>query len=262
MTDETIVEPSVEPVAVELAVEPPIEPTAAPKEVPAALLARISKEAAGRREADQRAAVFEKRALDAEALAARLSATAPKGGPELPPVSPAARGESDADRQAAIRAEAQNQRFYEDTVDVRNRGMAVAGQKFIEALNVLGAANFTTNNEAVADVIAAVGKENAHQMLIDLSKDFEKADALAQMSSRQRIAELTRMSLAKPTETAVSAVDGGPQPPPKQVSKAPPPPPPVQTSTTKVKTAYSDEMDDDEFTACWKERLEKRGLRR
>ena len=256
MTDETIVDPPVEAIVEEPAVEVVEAPPS--KEVPAWALTRISKEANERRAAEERATAAERRANEAEALAARLAATAPKG--DAAPLPPA-RTESDSDRQAAIRAEAQNQRFYEDTVEVRNRGMAANGQAFTEALNVLGALGFTSSNEAVADVIAAAGKDNAHQMLIDLAKDPEKAVALTNMTPRQRIAELTRMSIAKPVEQAASAVAAAVAAP-KTVSKAPAPAPAVQTSATKVKDAYSDDMDDDEFTACWKERMEKRSARR
>jgi hypothetical protein len=258
MTDEVIVDPAVEPVVVEPVVDPPVDSAPPSKEVPAWALTRISKEAAERRAAEDRATAAERRANEAEALAARLAGQGAKVGD--PPITPAPVTQSDAQRQAEIRAEAQNQRFYEDTVEVRNRGMAANGQAFTEALNVLGALGFTSSNEAVADVIAAAGKDNAHQMLIDLAKDPEKAVALTNMTPRQRIAELTRMSIAKPVETAVSAV--APPAATKTVSKAPAPPPPVQTSATKVKDAYSDDMDDDEFTACWKERMAKRSVQR
>ena len=256
MTDETIVDPPVEAIVEDPAVEVVEAPPS--KEVPAWALTRISKEANERRAAEDRAVAAERRANEAEALAARLAGQGAKDGSGLPPVAPPV-AQADKQRQAEIRAEAQNQRFYEDTVEVRNRGMAANGQAFTEALNVLGALGFTSSNEAVADVIAAAGKDNAHQMLIDLAKDPEKAVALTNMTPRQRIAELTRMSIAKPVEQAAPA----PQPAaPKTVSKAPAPAPAVQTSATKVKDAYSDDMDDDEFTACWKERMEKRSARR
>ena len=257
MTDETIVDPPVEAIVEEPAVE--VVETPPSKEVPAWALTRISKEANERRAAEERATAAERRANEAEALAARLAGQGAKAGD--PPVTPAPVTQSDAQRQAEIRTEAQNQRFYEDTVEVRNRGMAANGPAFTEALNVLGALGFTSSNEAVADVIAAAGKDNAHQMLIDLAKDPEKAVALTNMTPRQRIAELTRMSIAKPVEQAASAVAAAVAAP-KTVSKAPAPAPAVQTSATKVKDAYSDDMDDDEFTACWKERMEKRSARR
>ena len=259
MTDEvTAVEsPPVEPVVEDPAVE--VVETPPSKEVPAWALTRISKEANERRAAEDRAVAAERRANEAEALAARLAGQGAKAGD--PPASVAPATQSDAQRQAEIRVEAQNQRFYEDTVDVRNRGMAANGQAFTEALNVLGALGFTSSNDAVADLIAAAGKDNAHQMLIDLAKDPEKAVALTNMTPRQRIAELTRMSITKPVEQAASAV-AAPVAAQKTVSKAPAPAPAVQTSATKVKDAYSDDMDDDEFTACWKERMAKRSVQR
>ena len=258
MTDETIVDPPVEAIVEEPAVE--VVETPPSKEVPAWALTRISKEANERRAAEDRAVAAERRANEAEALAARLAGQGAKDGSGLPPVAPPV-AQTDTQRQAEIRAEAQNQRFYEDTVDVRNRGMTANGPAFTEALNVLGALGFTSSNEAVADVIAAAGKDNAHQMLIDLAKDPEKAVALTNMTPRQRIAELTRMSITKPVEQAASAV-AAPVAAPKTVSKAPAPAPAVQTSATKVKDAYSDDMDDDEFTACWKERMAKRSVQR
>ena len=258
MDDGEIVEA---PVAVEPV--PMAEPMAEPAPVPAEpakapwYMDRIAKESARARENEERATAAEKRAQDAEALAARLRVAAGGEGVVAATSAVAPMAESEAQRRAAIQQEAQTQRFFEDTLEVRHRGEAAYGAKFTEVLNILGALGATTN-DFIADVLA-IDKSNAHAMLEKLSKDPEKAASLTGMTSRQRIAELTRMSLAteKPAVAEAAAT-----PVPKTTSKAPPPPPVVQPSASKTVNWRTDEASDEEFDAGFKEMLQKRNARR
>lgn len=224
------------------AADPPAEPHGNSGKSPW-YMKRISEEGErARREAD-RAAAAERRAEAAEALAARLSAA---GGtdPAIPPAQ-ARTAPVGEDRQAEIRAEAQKQRFFEDTVDVRNHGMTEFGPAFGETLNILGALG-ATSDEFIADVLA-VDKAGAHKMLKKIAEDPERAVALTGMNSRQRIAELTRMTMAEAktaiTETTPAATTAAP----KTVSKAPPPAPPVTATSTKTVDWRSDAASDKEF---------------
>jgi hypothetical protein len=232
-------------------VEPPAAVVPPPKEekmVPlSVMLERLGRETA-------RVSAAERRALDAEEMARRLQTARPaQDDPAPAPVVPA------ADRQAEIRAEADKLRFYEDTVDVRNRGLAQFGGAFTEALDVLSKLG-ATSNEFISDVLA-IDKPNAHVLLEKIAKDPERAIALAEMTSRQRIAELARMTVtASPASAVVEPKT--PAVAPKTVSKAPPPAPPVQPSASKVVDGYSDEATDAQFDAQFNERWEKRQARR
>ena len=262
MTDEQIIDPAsidppgapaIEPAAVEPAADPPAHGNAGKTPW---YMQRISEESARAREATERVAAAERRAMEAEALAQRLQATA--GGQQAPPAAPAAPApQTDMARQAEINAAATAQRFFEDTLEVRNRGIAKFGQAFGETLNVLGALGATTN-DFIADVLA-IDKANAHELLVKIAKDPEKATALTQMNSRQRIAELTRMQMAeaKAIETpAIAAV------PSKGVSKAPAPPPPIEPSNKQTKDWRQDDSSEEEFNAGFKEMQAKRNTRR
>ncbi len=265
MTDEQTVDPAVqaaenasvaaaastETPVVEPIVEQPPAPAAAPQKSPW-YLQRIAEESAKRQQEATRAADLERRLADAEALAARLQTAREGNAGDRQPIQPAP--QNDAQHRAEIQQEATRQRFYEDTVEVRSRGLSQFGGSFNETLGILSAVG-ATSDDFVADVIA-FDKQNAHTILDQIAKDPEKAAALAQMTSRQRIAEIARMTI-KPAESALAAA-----PAPRQVSRAPAPPPPVQTNAKKVLTDYSDEMSDEEFTALFNERAKMRSARR
>lgn len=245
------------------AVEPPaLAPTAPPaKEPPAWAMKRISEESARAREAVERAVAAERRATEAEALAQRLQAR-PAGDGAQPAPQPQQQAPADPNaRQAEVQAEAARQRFYEDTVDVRNRGIRQFGAAFTETLSILGALGATTD-DFIQDVLA-VDKAGAHATLKQIAADPEKAVALTQMTSRQRIAELTRMTMAEGAKPEPAAAE--PKPPAlaaKGVSKAPAPPPVIQPSTTKAVHGYSDEATDEQFTARFQEVMKRGSARR
>ena len=259
MDDEAIVET---PAAVDPApaAEPVVEPAPASAEPAKSpwYMDRIAKESARARENEERATAAEKRAQDAEALGARLRVGAGGEGVAAATSAAAPIVESEAQRRAAIQQEAQTQRFFEDTLEVRHRGEAAFGAKFTEALNILGALG-ATSNDFIADVLA-IDKSSAHAMLERLAKDPEKAASLTGMTSRQRIAELTRMSLANEKPAAVA--EPAPSTAPKTTSKAPPPAPVVQPSASKTVNWRTDEASDEEFDAGFKEMMAKRSARR
>lgn len=213
-------------------------------------LTRISQEA-------ERARVAEQRALDAEALAARLQAGGNPPAADAPRVPPPAAG----DFNTAVQREAQRLRLTDDSTAVRDAGFKEFGGDFGNSLSILTAVG-ATSDDIVLDVLA-VDKPNAHKIFANLAKDPEKAASLVGMDPRRRIAELTRMSDAlapKPAADAASAPK--PAAPAKGISKAPPPPPPVDPSASKTIDGYSDEATDDQFTAQFNERMKARATRR
>jgi hypothetical protein len=255
-TTESVVDPNalavVDPATI---IEPPPapEPPAAPAKKPW-YLERISQESARAQEASTKLAAAERRAADAEALAERLRADAgqdrqQRQEPQQRPQEP--------DRQAEIRREAAAQRLAEDSMDVRNRGIAEYGASFVESLGILSAVGAVTD-DFVSDVLA-VDKANAHKIFDQIAKDPERAATLAAMSSRQRIAEITRMSVAT---AATKTEPAPPVAPPKTVSKAPAPPPKIDPGAVKIVDGYSDEASDEDFTRQFNERMAKRGARR
>lgn len=223
-------------------------------------LRRISQESAKAADANERAAAAERRASEAEALARRLAAN--KG--DSPTAEPPANRQQQpvqGDRAAEVRAEAARQRFLEDVNDLRGRGHAEFGPAFGETIRILAATGADTD-DFVSDALA-VGRTEAHKLLATIAKDPERAVALAAMPSRQRIMELTKMTLAAAprteTETTVA---------PKSVvakstaSRAPAPAPRVESGAVTVKGDYSDDMDDAEFTALFKSRQKERSTMR
>ena len=220
-------------------------------------LSRISEEAAARRAAESELEALRKRAADAEALASRLQ-QGQGGNPPAPHQAPPV---DETERQRAIRVEAENMRFAEDTADVAARGRAEFGASFQDTIGVLNAV--TGGGRVLDDLcrdVLAIDKASAHQILKQIADDPERAANMARMDSRRRIAELTKMSIA-----ATKAADPAPKPndpPARQVSKAPAPPPPVTPSATKTPAVYSDELSDEEFTRQFNERQAARKARR
>lgn len=200
-------------------------------------------------ETTERARIAEERAAAAEALAERLQA-----GKDMPPATPPA---NSPDFQTAVQREAQRMRLAEDSTAIRDAGYREFGAAFGDNLAVLNAAG-AVSDDIVLDLIA-VDRANAHKILATLANDPERATALAQMDSRRRTAELTRISMAASTPTAPAPKTPVPA---KQVSKAPSPPPPVEPSASKVIDGYADDATDEQFTKQFNERMKARGSAR
>ena len=176
-----------------------------------------------------------------------------QANPDTPPApqpQPAVPDAQEIDRLVDQRAEAK--RFAEDTVNVKNAGLAAFGANFDTTLGILTSIG-VTNDDVVADILAA-DKANAHILLDKLAADPERASALVRMNSRARIAELTRMSMT----TTAPAKPAAAAPPARQVSRAPAPPPPVEPSASKEVDWRLDEASDADFSRGWEENQKKR----
>jgi len=220
----------------------PESATEPPKPTPW-FMKRISDEAEAKNRAVERAEAAEKRAAEALAIAERLQRQSP--GTYTPPPPPSALSHEDIMREAA------RMRLREDSTEVLNRGMAQFGPAFRDALAVLNAANVVNNDEFVADLIA-VDRANAHVMLDRLAKEPERATSLASLPSRQRIAELTRMTFQQPE----------PRPSSPSVSRAPAPAPHVAPSSSNVRDWRVDDASDEEFDRGFRDMMGKRSRRR
>jgi hypothetical protein len=229
-----------EPVAASVP-DQPSEPAKSPW-----FMRRIAEEAEARRKETARAEAAEKRANEALALAERLKGSAQGQQPPL-------QHNGSQFSQADVQREAVRMRLHEDSTEVLGRGMAAYGPAFRQSLDILNAANVVNNDEFVADLIA-VDRANAHVMLDRLAKEPERAATLASMNSRQRIAELTRMSMQPATKDTKPAAPG--------VSRAPAPAPHVAASSSAVRDGYADDASDEDFTRQWRDRLKVRKLRR
>lgn len=230
-------------------IEPPAPEPPKPTKQPWYLerLAEESGKVAREREAREAA---ERRANDAEALAARLQAdpAAPKPTTQ-PQRQPTAQ---DPDFQAAVRRQASMDRLAEDSVTVLQKGNAEFPDfaQTRTTLNAVGA----LNDEFVADILA-VDKDNAHILLDKLAKDPERAVQLTQMDTRRRIAELTRMSAAIAPKAEAPKAPLAPAP----VSRAPKPAPALAPVGGDDDAApLGDDVDDATWSANWDRTHKKR----
>jgi hypothetical protein len=234
----------------------PVEPVADPAPVEPAkspwFMKRISEEAEAKREAIKRAEAAERRANEAVALAERLQRD-PKPDGTYTRSGPTPVPQPSQFSQADVQREASRMKLHEDSTEVLNRGMTTFGASFQGSLAVLNAANVVNNDEFVADLIA-VDRANAHILLDRLAKEPERAATLAAMNSRQRIAELTRMSMQPAGKDTKPAAPG--------VSRAPAPAPHVAASSSNVKDWRVDDASDEEFDRGFSETMKKRSRRR
>lgn len=252
-----------DPAAADPAPEPepaPPEPVAPakpePRMVPLRVMQeRIGEESAKRQLEADRAAAAERRAADAEEMIRRLQAdpAAPKA--QVAPAAP--HGQSPDDFNSAVQREAAMQRMNEDTVAVRNAGLA-AFSDFNDSLAMLTAIGLTKDAEIILDIFA-VDKANAHVLLDKLAKDPERAAALVTMNPRHRIAELTRMTTLAEAAKPAAAVEPKPAP----ISRAPAPRPSIapQAAAPEVDPRTpegNDKMDD----AAWNAWYQKTYLKR
>lgn len=218
---------------------------------------RIAEETERRQRAEAQADEDRRARADAQALLERLQ----RGGSDTQP-APTARpatapqpGQDDFDR--AVAARAAQQRLYDDSLDVRNAGVA-AFQDFGDTLGILNAVG-VTNDDILADLFA-VDKANAHVILDKLAKDPERAAAMVKMDPRRRTAEFTRMSMAeqKPAAAAAPAAPAAPAPAARAVSRAPAPRPAVEPVSPATNDWQSDEADDEAFSRGWDQQYRKR----
>jgi len=226
------------------------------KEPPKWALDRISEISAKKREAEDRAAAAERRAQEAEALAERLRQAQGTAAPDPAARSAAPPSAIDPNQfQSEVNRAAAAQNLYRDSLAVKNAGVAKFGQGFQESLGILNSLGATTD-DFITDVLA-VDRADAHIILNDLARDPERAVALTQMDSRARIAELTRISMAK-AAPAATTTDPAPPAPRVAVTKAPAPAPAITPSTTRTVDWRSDAADDAAFSRGWEENQKRR----
>jgi hypothetical protein len=249
---EPVVEPVVDPVVVEPVVdvlEPTVEVEAAPEPkapLPKWMLDRIAEAQRNEATARQATEVEKRRATEAEALAARLQKGDQAPTPQPQPPDAALVNQA---AQKILMDQARQQ-------IIKDGYAAFTGPKFDEMANILGAVG-CVNDEFIADVLA-VDRPNAHKTLAALAAEPETAARLASLDSRSRIAELTRITMAK---AAVVEPPAPAKPAPKLVSKAPAPAPVVEPSASKVVDGYADEATEEQFTAKFNERMKARSGR-
>lgn len=216
------------------------EGDAEPKNKNPWFMKRIAEESAGKQQALERAAAAERRAAAAEALAEQLQRD--KNPDQKPP--PRTEPRNDNDMEARINARAAQQRLMEDSQEIRNRGIREFGGDFEQSVRMLQAANAVTD-DFVADVIG-VDKQSAHVILHRLGKDPDKVAALVDMPRVQRIAELVRMNMEKPSDADPKTNTTTP----RTTSRAPAPPPAINSSNKTTKD-WRNADSDEEFSKGW-----------
>lgn len=192
----------------------------------------------------------EQRASDLQAILERMQAG---DKTEAPVVKPTVTSK-DPEFAAAVKAQAARDRLYEDSNAVKLAGESEF-KDFSDSLAKLNDVN-VISDEFVSDLIA-VDKAGAHRIIDRLAKDLEKATSLANMDSRRRIVELTRMAEAPKTE---------PKPveaPKPAISKAPAPKPAISPLAAAPEidptTAEGNEkMSDRQFEQWYKSKYQKR----
>lgn len=209
-------------------------------------LDRIAEEAGKKRAAEARAEAAEREAKSAKELADRLQ------DPDKTKTTNT-KIEPTKDFNTAVKEEADRLRFADETVIIRDAGRSEF-KDFNDALRVLTAVN-ATNDEFIMDVMA-VDKANAHKILHKLAQNPERASQLVDMTSRQRIAELTRMSMTetKPATTVTTEVKT------EKVSQAPKPRPTIEAvseETSDPLRDYEGKSTDEEFSAAWDAKYKK-----
>jgi hypothetical protein len=222
---------------------------------------RINEETNAKQAERQRAEAAERERDHFRTLAERLQSgekppageAQPQPGAPLKPTSVTTRpAQGDPIFSEAVKAEAAQQRFFEDTLAVKDAGLA-AFPNFAQSLEILTAVG-ATNSDVVQDIFA-VDKANAHVMLDRLAKDPDKAAALVAMDSRRRIAELTRMTMTEAPKTAAAVVPGA------KISKAPPPKPVIEGGgggQVDPLEDLEDKTSDDAFSKAWDKKYLKR----
>lgn len=155
------------------------------------------------------------------------------------------------DVDAIVNARIAERDLQRDSNDILQSGLKDYGSQFNETVKMARALGIVSD-DMVLD-LAAVDKTNAHKILTELTTDPDRAELLARMNPRQRLAELTRISMA------VSAPKTeAPKPAPAaKVSKAPAPPPPVEPSATKTKDWRTADSEED-FQSGWEAMMERR----
>lgn len=220
----------VEPVAADApAPDAPIEPEPAPAPVvtapPPMVPLRVMQERIGEEASKRQAA--EERARSYEEIVKRLQAEPkPAVDPQNPPAPVTRTTVPTTIDQTAVQQEAARQLLQRDLANVSEAGFKAYGQPWNDAINALNAYGANTP-EFVASVIE-IDPAKTHEIMFEIAKDPEKAVTLAKMTPTRRVAEITRMVMAKTAVADKPAADPKVEPPkPTAISRAPAPKPAI-----------------------------------
>lgn len=225
--------------------DPPAPPATPEPKAPGWWLTRLAEESEAKRQAEARAARAE------EALRAR-SAPAPAAGDQPPAPAPRAITTDSPEFTEAVARKANEIKLSEDSTSVLTTGLAKFPD-FAQSVDLLSKLN-VTHDEFVMDLIAA-DKGNGHLILDNLAKNPETAISLAKMPSRQRIAELVRMSTALAPKAPAAPAPAAPA-----VSRAPKPAPALAPVGDAGGTdpLDDDNASDEAFSTAWDQKYLKR----
>lgn len=257
--DAALLEAEAPVIAIEPQVEEPIEPAIEPEAKPAKkppdpLISEITKLRARVRDEEAKTEQARKEAADARALADRLAKGDGTGEALKPPApSPRTLDDAEIDRRADYKL------FLREVADMRQIGETSFGKDEFNGVVQSLAAYGADNDEFIRQVMA-VDRGNAHGLLKDIAEDPARAIGLVNMNPTQRMAELTRMSIATKTKTAEPKVDA--KVTPRAISTAPKPAPAISSSTSATPDWRTDKASDEDFTKGFNEMLKNRHARR
>lgn len=201
---------------------------------------RISAETNRRQQAEEQLAQKSREAEEARQLLERMQ------NGDKPPTP---RSDGPQDVEARAEALAAQKVLYRESREVRFAGIREYPD-FSDSLKVLTSVG-ATGDEFVQDLIDT-DKANAHKLIDFLAKDPDRALELVNMPSKQRIAQLTRISMSELNKpVAAPAVPKVAAP-----SKVPPPRPVVEASRPPEDTP-EDEMTDAQWSAWRKKQMSK-----
>lgn len=197
---------------------------------------RINEETNKRRAVEEQLGQKAREAEEARALLERL-----QNGDKQPTN---VRTETPVDEDARIEARAALKLLQRDSATVRNAGIR-AYPDFSDSLKMLTSVG-ATSDEFVQDLIDT-DMANAHKMIDFLAKDPDRTLELVNMSSKRRVAELTRISMSELNKPAAPPAAKA------AISKVPPPKPVIDAvSDDSGETDLgNDKLDDKTWSSLW-----------
>jgi len=204
---------------------------------------RINEETNKRRAIEEQLTQKNREAEEARALLERLQ------NGDKPPTN--VRTETPQDEEAKIEARAALKLLQRDSSTVRNAGIR-AYPDFSDSLKMLTSVG-ATSDEFVQDLIDT-DMTNAHKMIDFLAKDPDRALELVNMSSKRRVAELTRISMSELNKPAPVVA------PKAAISKVPAPKPVIDavSDDSGETDLTNDKLDDRTWSRLWDKKYNKR----
>jgi hypothetical protein len=204
---------------------------------------RINEETNKRRAIEDQLAQKAREAEESRALLERL-----QNGDKQPSN---VRTETPQDEEAKIEARAALKLLQRDSATVRNAGIR-AYPDFSDSLKVLTSVG-ATSDDFVQDLIDT-DMASAHKMIDFLAKDPDRALELVNMSSKRRVAELTRISMSELNKPAPVVA------PKVAISKVPAPKPVIDavSDDSGETDLTNDKLDDSTWSKLWDKKYKKR----